>query len=118
MPRGTVIFVIYLLCPDYCKSEFLVREESLGTQVSPKVFIQLCLWLEHFALKGKEKEVKKKGQVTQVNEGRVQVICELLTQVNEGRVQVICVITQVKEGRVQVICNPTRVNKGRVKVKL
>ena len=56
MPKGTVIFVIYLLCPDYCKSEFLVREESLGTQVSPKVFIQLCLWLEHFALKGKERK--------------------------------------------------------------
>ena len=56
MPRGTVIFVIYLLYPDYCKSEFLVREESLGTQVSPKVCIQLCLWLEHFALKGKERK--------------------------------------------------------------
>ena len=56
MPKGMVIVVIYLLCPDYCKSEFLVREESLGTQVSPKVFIQLCLWLEHFALKGKERK--------------------------------------------------------------
>ena len=29
-----------------------------------------------------------KGQITQVNEGRVEVICKLLTRVNKGRVQV------------------------------
>ena len=61
-----------------------------------------------------------KGQTTQVNEGRVQDICDLLTQVKEGRVQDICdLLTQVKEGRVQVICKLlTRVNKGRVQVKV
>ena len=61
-----------------------------------------------------------KGQITQVNEGRVQVICELLTQVNEGRVQVICILlTQVKEDRVKDICKLlTQVNKGRVQVKV
>ena len=60
-----------------------------------------------------------KGQTTQVNEGRVQDIGDLLTQVKEGRVQDICdLLTQVKEGRAQVICKLlTRVNKGRVQVK-
>ena len=44
-----------------------------------------------------------KGQITQVNEGRVQDICDLLTQVKEGRVQVICkLLTRVNKGRVQV----------------
>ena len=66
--------------------------------------MQLCLWLEHFALKGKGRKGKGlKGQVTQVNEGRVQDICDLLTQVKEGRVQVICkFLTRVNKGRVQV----------------
>ena len=57
--------------------------------------------------------------LTQVNKGRVQVICELLTQVNKGRVQVICeLLTQVNKGRVQVICELiTQVNKDRVQDK-
>ena len=45
-----------------------------------------------------------KGQTTQVNEGRVQDICNLLTQVKEGRVQDICdLLTRVNKGRVQVM---------------
>ena len=44
-----------------------------------------------------------KGQITRVNEGRVQDICDKLTQVKEGRVQVICeLLTRVNKGRVQV----------------
>ena len=44
-----------------------------------------------------------KGQITQVKEGRVQVICDLLTQVKEDRVKDICkLLTQVNKGRVQV----------------
>ena len=44
-----------------------------------------------------------KGKSTQVNEGRVQDICDLLTQVKEGRVKDTCkLLTQVNKGRVQV----------------
>ena len=58
--------------------------------------------------------------VTQVNEGRVQGILYLVTQVNEGRVQVILyLLTQVSEDRVQVICKlSTQVNKGMVQVRI
>ena len=76
-----------------------------------------------------------KGKVTQVNEGRVQVILNLVTQVNEGRVQgilylvtqvnegrvqvILYLLTQVSEDRVQVICKlSTQVNKGRVQVRI
>ena len=69
-----------------------------------------------------KKESKKilKGKLTQVNEGRVQDICDLLTQVKEGRVQDICdLLTKVKEDRVKDICKlSTQVNKGRVQVKV
>ena len=56
MPRGTVIFVIYLLCLDYCKREFLVREESLRTGIPQSIHTALSM-VGTFALKGKEKEV-------------------------------------------------------------
>ena len=72
-----------------------------------------------FCTKRKGRKVLK-GQVTQVNEGRVKDICDKLTQVNEGRVKEIGdKVTQVKEGRVQVLCKLlTQVNKGRVQVKV
>ena len=58
--------------------------------------------VETLCTKRKGRKVLK-GQLTQVNEGRVKDIGDKLTQVNEGRVQVICILlTQVKEGRVQV----------------
>ena len=68
-----------------------------------------------FSTKKERKKKGLKGQITQVNEGRVEVICESLTQVNEGRVQVIRVLlTQVREDRVKDICKSlTQVNKGR-----
>ena len=51
----------------------------------------------------KERKKVLKGQLTQVNEGRVQDICDLLTQVKEDRVKDICkLLTQVNKGRVQV----------------